>query len=401
MTNRFFPEIKGRFGFGCMRLPMCGEEVDLPQFCAMTDAFLDAGFNYFDTAHGYIRGLSETAIRAGLSSRHPRESFVLTDKLTANYFKSEADIRPFFESQLEACGVDYFDFYLMHAQGRDVYPHFQACRAYETALALKEEGKIRHLGISFHDKPEVLDRILCDHPEVEVVQMQFNYLDYEDPAVESRRVYETAVRHGKPVIVMEPVKGGALTQLPEKAQAVFDEVRNTMRFSLGIVTKHPITFSLVDPVTLHRLSGARNEQMSEQGLFRYNAEVERVSTRNFFGRKTGENVYKKREDIRIFVLDHLPRIRMEHVIAHELAHDWMTAFYPGIKEDWIKEGFAEYIAWRYNQYKKRNEMNRRVENNPDPVYGEGFRKIRDIAKQRGFGGLRKFLESKSKMNKKK
>ncbi|MBQ9337314.1 MAG: hypothetical protein IJS14_08470 [Lentisphaeria bacterium] len=188
---------------------------------------------------------------------------------------------------------------------------------------------------------------------------------------------------------------------PAQAQAVFDEVRNTMRFSLGIVTKHPITFSLVDPVTLHRLSGARNEQMSEQGLFRYNAEVERVSTRNFFGRKTGENVYKKREDIRIFVLDHLPRIRMEHVIAHELAHDWMTAFYPGIKEDWIKEGFAEYIAWRYNQYKKRNEMNRRVENNPDPVYGEGFRKIRDIAKQRGFGGLRKFLESKSKMNKKK
>ncbi len=238
MTNRFFPEIKGRFGFGCMRLPMCGEEVDLQEFCAMTDAFLDAGFNYFDTAHGYIKGLSETAIRAGLSSRHPRESFVLTDKLTANYFKSEADIRPFFESQLEACGVDYFDFYLMHAQGRDVYPHFQACRAYETALALKREGKIRHLGISFHDKPEVLDRILCDHPEVEVVQMQFNYLDYEDPAVESRRVYETAVRHGKPVIVMEPVKGGALTQLPEKAQAVFDALGGSsasyaIRFAAG------------------------------------------------------------------------------------------------------------------------------------------------------------------------
>ena len=188
---------------------------------------------------------------------------------------------------------------------------------------------------------------------------------------------------------------------PEQAQAIFDDVRNTMRFSLGIVTKHPIRFSLVDPVTLHRLSGARHDQMTEQGLFRYNAEVERVTTRDFLGRKTGENLYTRKEDIRIFALDNLPQIRLEHVIAHELAHDWMTAFYPGIREEWIKEGFAEYIAWRYNQYKKRHEMNRRVENNPDPVYGEGFRKIRDIAKQRGFAGLRKFLESKSTKNRKK
>ena len=108
--------IKKNFGFGCMRLPMIGEEVDIEQTKQMVDAFLDAGFNYFDTAHGYIQGKSEKALKTCLTSRYPREKYILTDKLTANYFKTEADIRPFFESQLEICGVEYFDFYLMHAQ---------------------------------------------------------------------------------------------------------------------------------------------------------------------------------------------------------------------------------------------------------------------------------------------
>ena len=116
MQNRFFPEIKERFGFGCMRLPMCDKEVDKAQFSDMIDAFLAKGFNYFDTAHGYISGKSELAIRECLSARYPRESFVLVDKLTDTYFKTEADIRPFFENQLAWCGVEYFDFYLMHAQ---------------------------------------------------------------------------------------------------------------------------------------------------------------------------------------------------------------------------------------------------------------------------------------------
>ena len=188
---------------------------------------------------------------------------------------------------------------------------------------------------------------------------------------------------------------------PAQAEALFQEVRDTMRFSLGIVTKHPIRLTLTDPVTLHKLSGAGSGQLVEQGLFRYNVDVERVSTRDFLGRKTGEKLYKKNEAINIYVLDYLPKTRMEHVMAHELAHDWMTEFYPGIREDWIKEGFAEYIAWRYNRYKKRNKLNHRVENNPDPVYGEGFRRIRKIAQDRGFGGLKKFLEFKSKQSQKK
>ena len=214
-------KIKRNFGFGCMRLPMLGEEVDIEQVKRMVDLFLARGFNYFDTAHGYIDGKSELAVRACLTSRYPRESYVLTNKLSGNFFEKEEDIRPLFERQLEACGVDYFDFYLMHAQGARNYPHYQACRAYETAFALKREGKVRHVGISFHDTPEMLDKILSDHPEIEAVQIQFNYLDFDDPAIQSRAVYETARKHGKPVIIMEPVKGGRLVDLPEEAGEVF------------------------------------------------------------------------------------------------------------------------------------------------------------------------------------
>ena len=140
------------FGFGCMRLPMREGEVDTAEMCRMVDAFLENGFNYFDTAHGYVEGRSETALRECLTSRYPRDRYILTDKLSGGYFQKEEDIRPLFESQLAACGVDYFDFYLMHAQSAEVFARYRKCRAYETALALKAEGKIRHLGISFHDK---------------------------------------------------------------------------------------------------------------------------------------------------------------------------------------------------------------------------------------------------------
>ena len=223
-----FPEIKTFFGFGCMRLPMKGSEVDIEQFKEMTDYFLDNGFNYFDTAHGYIDGKSEKAIKVALTDRYPRDKYLLTDKLTEPYFKKEEDIRPFFQSQLDACGVEYFDFYLMHAQNANNFEHFKKCRAYETAFELKKEGKIRHVGLSFHDKATVLDKILTTYPEIEIVQIQFNYVDYEDSPAESRKVYEVARKHGKPVIVMEPVKGGSLVNLPDEAQKVFDDLGSGM-----------------------------------------------------------------------------------------------------------------------------------------------------------------------------
>ncbi len=235
----YFEKVKKNFGFGCMRLPMKSGEVDKAQFCEMADAFLAAGFNYFDTAHGYLGGKSETAIRDCVAARHPRESFTLTDKLTENFFQKEGDIRPFFESQLKACGVEYFDFYLMHAQNAGNYEKYKRCRAYETAFALKEEGKVRHVGISFHDTAEVLDRILTDYPQLEVVQLQFNYADYESAGVQSRRCYETCRKHGKPVIVMEPVKGGTLANLPEKAAKIYEDLHGgspasyAIRFAAG------------------------------------------------------------------------------------------------------------------------------------------------------------------------
>ena len=255
-------EIKKNFGFGYMRLPMKDGAVDTVETCKMVDAFLDAGFNYFDTAHGYLQGESEKAIKSCLSSRHPRESYILTDKLTMMYFKSEADIRPVFESQLEACGVDYFDFYLMHAQNADNFKHFKACRAYETAFALKAEGKVRHVGISFHDKAEVLDQILTEYPQIEVVQIQLNYVDFDDPAVQSGKCYEVCLKHGKPVIVMEPVKGGNLVNLPQEAKAVLENLHG------GSPASYAIRFAAGFPGIMMVLSGMSTlEQMQDDISF--------------------------------------------------------------------------------------------------------------------------------------
>ncbi|MBR6109050.1 MAG: aldo/keto reductase [Clostridia bacterium] len=260
LDNSFFPEIHGRFGFGCMRLPMIDKEVDKEQFSRMIDAFIGAGFNYFDTAHGYINGKSELAIKECLCARHDRSEFLLTDKLTGSYFEKEEDIRPLFKSQLEACGVEYFDFYLMHAQNAKNFEQFKACRAYETAFELKKEGFIRHVGLSFHDSAETLDKILNTYPEVEVVQIQFNYLDYNDPSVDSRGVYEVCEKHNKPVIVMEPVKGGQLVGLPDEAQAVFDELKG------GSNASYAIRFAAGFPKMCMVLSGMSNTEQMEDNI---------------------------------------------------------------------------------------------------------------------------------------
>ena len=216
--NRFFPEIQKNFGFGCMRFPMNGEAVDTAAVTEMVDYFMASGFNYFDTARPYHSGTSEAIVRQCLTSRYPRESFVLTNKLSPTKFETEADIRPLFEDQLRECGVEYFDFYLFHANSAERHEKFTGTRAYDIVQELKAEGKIRHVGMSFHDSARVLDRILTDRPEIEVVQLQLNYVDWDDPKVQSRKCYEVCKKHGKPVLVMEPVKGGTLVDLPEKAK---------------------------------------------------------------------------------------------------------------------------------------------------------------------------------------
>lgn len=260
-------EVKKNFGFGCMRLPMKDGEVDTEETCRMVDAFLEAGFNYFDTAHGYIQGKSEKALKECLTSRYSRDQYILTNKLTISFFKKESDIRPLFESQLKACGVDYFDFYLMHAQSADNFKFFKSCRAYETAFALKAEGKVKHIGISFHDRAEVLEQILTEYPQIEVVQIQFNYVDYDDPAVQSRRCYEVCRKFHKPIIVMEPVKGGNLVNLPDNAKAVFENLHG------GSPASYAIRFAAGFPGMMMVLSGMSSmEQMQDNISFMQNFE---------------------------------------------------------------------------------------------------------------------------------
>ena len=255
--NRFFPEIKKNFGFGMMRLPMVGEEVDMEMVKTMTDAFLAAGFNYFDTAHPYIKGKSEQAVKQCLTSRYPRESYVLANKLSGSCFKEEAEIRPLFQSQLEACGVEYFDFYLMHAMSEKRHELYTRLHAYDIAQELKAQGKIRHVGFSFHDSAEVLDRILTDRPEMEFVQLQFNYVDQEDPNVQSRACYEVCRKHGKPVVVMEPVKGGSLINLPPKALELMEGV-SPANFAIRYAAGFDNTFMT--------LSGMSNLEQMEDNL---------------------------------------------------------------------------------------------------------------------------------------
>ena len=260
ITNPFFPEIHGNFGFGCMRLPMKDGQVDKEEFSRMADDFIASGLNYFDTAHGYLGGLSETAIRDCVVKRYDRSKFLLTDKLTTVFFQKEEDILPFFENQLKWCGVDYFDFYLMHAQDHDNYQKYKRCRAYEIGWQLKQEGKIRHFGISFHDKADVLDMILTEHPEVEVVQIQFNYVDYEDASVESRKVYEVCEKHGKPVIVMEPVKGGSLVKLPAEADKILRDLHG------GSNASYALRFAASFPNMAMVLSGMSNMEQMQDNL---------------------------------------------------------------------------------------------------------------------------------------
>lgn len=252
-----------KLGFGCMRLPMLGGAegtVDQPQFNQMIDHYMEAGFCYFDTAHVYLGGQSETALREGLVKRYPRDAFVLTDKLSGSCFTTEDEILPLFQRQLDATGVEYFDYYLMHSMSAAVYEKFTLLHAFEIAQQLKAQGKIRHLGISFHDKPAVLEQILSEHPEIEVVQIQLNYLDYDDPSIESGAVYQVCRKFHKPVMVMEPVRGGALAQLPPAAQEILTRRQG------GSPASYAIRYAASFPGVMMVLSGMSDLAQMDDNL---------------------------------------------------------------------------------------------------------------------------------------
>ena len=212
-----------KLGFGCMRLPTLGAEnrVDLPQFSRMVDEFLSHGFTYFDTSYVYHGGTSEDALRQALVQRHPRSSFTVTTKLPVFLVKERTDTRRFFAEQLCRLGTDYVDYYWLHALNAAGYENAARLGVFEEVVQLKKEGKIRRLGFSFHDSPAVLNRILTEHPEMEYVQLQLNYFDWDSAAVQSGACYEVARHFHKPVIVMEPVKGGMLADVPQPIRALF------------------------------------------------------------------------------------------------------------------------------------------------------------------------------------
>ncbi|MEG1431538.1 aldo/keto reductase [Eubacterium sp.] len=212
-----------KFGFGCMRLPLLKKEdqtsFDFKKIDVLFDRFLEKGFTYFDTAYTYHNHQAEAAVRKALVERHPRESYELATKLPLRDFKDEEDLSRIFQGQLSSCGVDYFDYYLIHNMGSNVYAKSERYHVFDFVKAQKDAGLIKYIGMSFHDQPELLDTVLAKYGKIiDFVQLQINYIDWEDPTIQSRNCLAISRKYHKPVMVMEPCKGGTLVNIPEAAR---------------------------------------------------------------------------------------------------------------------------------------------------------------------------------------
>lgn len=216
-----------KLGFGMMRLPQNeNKEIDLKQVCDMVDAYMNAGFHYFDTAYMYCDGRSEGVVKEALVKRYPREDFWLTTKLPQWMMDGIEDRDRILEDQLERTGAGYFDLYLLHSvEDGANYEGYVKYDCFNWAMKKKEEGKIRHFGFSFHGTPELLDQILTEHPEVEIVQIQLNYIDWNNPLIQSGKLYEVLRRHNVPMLIMEPVKGGTLAQVAPEIEKLMKDAR--------------------------------------------------------------------------------------------------------------------------------------------------------------------------------
>ena len=248
-----------KLGFGLMRLPKKDGKIDIETSCRMVDESLKNGFYYFDTAYVYDAGDSECAVKPLLTDRYPREQFCLATKLPAWELKTKEDRDRLFNIQLERTGAGYFDFYLLHALSEDKISIYEDLDCFNWMQEKKAQGLIRHAGFSFHDTPEVLDDLLTKHPEVEFVQLQINYADWENKDVQSRGVYEVARKHGKPIIIMEPVKGGNLAALREDVGQPMKEARPEASYA-----SWAMRFAASHEGILTVLSGMSNkEQMAD------------------------------------------------------------------------------------------------------------------------------------------
>jgi predicted aldo/keto reductase-like oxidoreductase len=223
---------KKKLGFGFMRLPLKDQEnqesIDFEILNKMVDTFLERGFTYFDTAYMYHAFKSEIALRESLVKRHKRDSFTVASKLPTMFLKKEGDQERIFDEQLEKCGVDYFDYYLLHNLGVSNYKTAQKFDSFAFVQKKKEEGKVKNMGFSYHDNADLLDEILTAHPEVDFVQLQINYIDWDSESIQSGKCYEVARKHNKQVVVMEPIKGGTLANVPEEAEKLFKEYHKDM-----------------------------------------------------------------------------------------------------------------------------------------------------------------------------
>ena len=261
--ERYFGEATPKLGFGLMRLPKTKDgKIDLGQTKQMVERFMEAGLTYFDTAYVYDDGDSERAAKAALVDRYPRESFTLATKLCAWMgAHDEKSAKQQFYTSLERTGAGYFDYYLLHALQAGNYKTYDKYHIWDFVKEQKEKGLIKHWGFSFHATPDILDQLLTDHPDAEFVQLQLNYADWENPDVTARENYEVARKHGKSIVVMEPVKGGALANPPTKVQEIFRQADPKASFASWAIR---YAASLDGIITV--LSGMSNLEQMEDNL---------------------------------------------------------------------------------------------------------------------------------------